>query len=449
MLIAAMSLSNIIHAEDVVLPAMNKPSALQEGTQRDLTSAQIAELIPWAKNSKSMLQDLLESTQGLSTEDRIERLSDGIKLVVSDSAPKNSELLMRYTLNRSLVLLETLNKEIDTSSVGSGDVKFRVLKLSIQLALKYFDADIATLTNSKSMPFADFGIEYFNFLTDLNKSIFDASAQFSIQRISLEWLQWDLYRDLNNTAYAAEIVKINNLLKMIPATVKSDKSSISSIKQMKLLIEQLKISSKKSVSYQVNEIDVQKSFRAGGDGRCYKENSEGQLITSSAYSVSDCTVAYRAGGDGRCYGVDKTGRMLTSNSYSVSNCTVAYKAGGDGRCYGTDADGRMLTSDHYSVSACTAGYRAGGDGRCYGIDTDGKMLTSDHYSVSACTETYRAGSDGRCYGEDAVGTLLTSDYYSVSSCTVAYKFGSNNKCYGVDSRGKMLTSDYYSSSACE
>lgn len=244
-----MGLSSIVKADDVSLPVISKPAALQEGTQRVLTSAQINEILPWAKDSKVFLIDLLSSIEGLSTLDKIDRLVTGIQTVVSESSPKNSELLMRYSLNRGLVLNETLSKEMVNETVGTQDTKLRVLILSIEMALNYYDADIASLSNKTFTPVAKFGLEYFTFLNELNKSIFDASAQYQIQRIALEWFQWDLYRDLNNTSYAPQIVKINNSLKIYASKKLNDKEALNTIRQLKKIVGTLNIS------------DVQKNIR--------------------------------------------------------------------------------------------------------------------------------------------------------------------------------------------
>ncbi|MEA9355887.1 hypothetical protein SHI21_06735 [Bacteriovorax sp. PP10] len=241
MLIGTMSFSSVIYAEEVALPVISKPAILQEGTQRELSAAQIAELLPWAKNSKSFLVDLLDSIQNMTATDQVERMVEGIKSVVSESAPKNSELLMRYALNRSLVLSETLSKEMGSDEVGTIDAKVRVLKLSINMALKYYDADMETMSKKAPTNFAEFGIQYFSFLSEVNKSIFDASAQYTIQRTSLEWLQWDLYRDLNNAGYAPQIVKINNNLKVFPAKKITDAQAINYIRQMKQVTNNLNL----------------------------------------------------------------------------------------------------------------------------------------------------------------------------------------------------------------
>nr|BDT29182.1 hypothetical protein BHI3_26480 [Bacteriovorax sp. HI3] len=232
-----------LKAEEISLPVITKPAILEEGTQRTLTQAQIAELLPWAKDSKLFLIDLMENIQGLTTSDKIERLADGIASVVGESAPKNSELLMRYALNRGLVINDILSRELDADAVGSQDAKLRVLKASIEMAIKYYDTDMAILEKKTTAPFVIFGLDYFDFLNELNKSIFDASAQYNVQRTALEWLQWDLYRDLNNASYAPQIVKINNSLKTFPNKKITDAQSIANIRLMKKVAQQLNVKS--------------------------------------------------------------------------------------------------------------------------------------------------------------------------------------------------------------
>lgn len=241
MLLTSLCFSSFVSAEDVAIPVVNKPAALQEGTQRELSADQVAELLPWAKNSKSLLGDMVNGLDGLSTTDKIERLELGIKSAVNESAPKNTELLMRYVLNRALVVNDILKVEMSEDSVGTSDTKLRVLLTSVNMAIKYYDLDEKVLSKKAVIPFAKFGQDYFIFLNELNKSIFDASASYAIQKTALQWLQWDLYRDLNNTSYAPQIVKLNNGLKLLPEKKLSDAQSLNYIRQMKLLASQLSL----------------------------------------------------------------------------------------------------------------------------------------------------------------------------------------------------------------
>lgn len=238
--VASITFSSVMSAEEITLPKIVAPQSLQEGIQRELSASQIAELLPWAKDSKMFLNDLMENTQGLSTLDQIERLSDGLKQVVEESSTKNAELLMRYSLNRALVLINILNKEMNADAVGSADAKLRILRSSIKMAIKYYEIDLNTLTKRTAAPYVNFGLDYFEFLSELNKSVFDASAQYAIQRTALEWFQWDLYRDVNNASFAPQIVKINNSLKSFPNKTLTDSQSLSYLRQMKSIAAQVK-----------------------------------------------------------------------------------------------------------------------------------------------------------------------------------------------------------------
>jgi hypothetical protein len=148
---------------------------------------------------------------------------------------------MKFTLNRAVVVNQILNDEIDPGSVGLADVRLRILTTSIKMAIEYVDSDIATLSGKEKVNYAMFGKYYFNFLNELNKSIIDISAQYEIQRSALQWFQWDLYRDLNNTKYAPAIVKINKFLKDFPESGVSDQEAISKVRLMKKFAVNLEV----------------------------------------------------------------------------------------------------------------------------------------------------------------------------------------------------------------
>lgn len=298
LILSTMSFATIVKADQIVIPVISKPAVLQEGTQRELTVAQIAELLPWAKDSKIFLIDLMDSTQGLSSTDRLERLVEGLKSVVGESAPKNTELLMRYTINRGLVIVDILNKETSADAVGSVDAKNRVLVSTIKMAIKYYEADMATLSKKSAAPFVTFGLEYFAFLSELNKSIFDASAQYNIQRTSLEWLQWDLYRDLNNTTYAAQIVKINNSLKIFPTKKLTDPQALSYVRQIKGITAQLNFSDMPKATVANNDESTGGSY--GSNSGINTPTDKNVIKTFSSPTINGIGINYDSDVTGAC-----------------------------------------------------------------------------------------------------------------------------------------------------
>lgn len=400
-LVTLMSLSSFA-GEEITLPNISKPAALEEGTQRQLSAAQIAELIPWAKDSKMFLVDLIDSTQGLSIDDKIERLDFGIKQVVGESAPKHSELLMRYVLNRAIVIKDTLSREMNGEAVGTADAKLRTLIASINMAVKYYEVDMNTLSKKSTPDFYDFGATYFNFLSELNKSIFDASAQYAIQRTSLEWLQWDLYRDLNNTRHAPVIVKINNALKMIPAGKQSDFQSIKNIQQLKKISTQLTFINDKRPEISRPEVVVPSivtdtnASRYGYStyyAKCFPKSASGELMTSSQVDDDYCAKkdsynysTYYA----KCYKVSHSGEVMMSsrvddvkcakrNSYNYSTyynkCYMVSNAG-DVMMSARVEDNMCAKPDSYTYSSYYA--------KCYKVSNAGDAMTSSVVDNSYC-----------------------------------------------------------------
>ncbi len=437
-LVTLMSLSSFA-GEEISLPSITKPDALEEGTQRQLSDAQIAELIPWAKNSKMFLKDLLDSIQGLSTEDKIERLDFGIKQVVSESAPKHSELLMRYVLNRAIVVKDILTKEMDSAAVGTADAKLRNLVASINLAIKYYEIDMNTLSKKSIPDFQIFGEDYFKFLSELNKSIFDASAQYSIQRTSLEWLQWDLYRDLNNTRHAANIIKINNALKMVPAGKQSDFQYIKNIQQLKRISQQLDILPAPVIvnneEQPVIKVEIERS-----------PNFDRYSYNTSSY---------------KCYQKSATGEVMYSQVVSNSYCALpgAYVYNTSSyKCYKKSFDGQTMYADVVSNSYCvengaysynTSSYK------CYKKSKSGDVMYADVVSNSYCTKegayTYNTSSY-KCYKNSNWGDVMYADVVNNNYCAQegAYAYNSSSmKCYKKSITGDVMYTDVVSAAYCK
>lgn len=282
-----MSVYTQVSADEIIIPVISKPALLDEGTQRTLTDEQVNELLPWTKNSRMALTSFLEDLKEISsTNDKIEFLHNGIKSVVSESTAK-SELFMRYVLNRALVLESTIKKETDSSTTGIADVKLRVLLSSVKMAIKYYDIDARMLNNQTSMDFASFGAGYSTFLIDLNKSIFDASAQYSVHKIILEWLAWDLYRDSNNVVYAAQIVEISNFMKTLPTEKLTDSQSLVYIRKMRKVEERLDIS---SIVEKIQSKSPDRELKVG-EKVLIKSKTNGDLRDATIYAnVSDSVV---------------------------------------------------------------------------------------------------------------------------------------------------------------
>ncbi|OFZ56345.1 MAG: hypothetical protein A2428_07715 [Bdellovibrionales bacterium RIFOXYC1_FULL_54_43] len=205
---------------DTTLPRIDPPSGFGEGVQTELTPSQLGELLPWARNAETALRELLDGIRPLSMNQKRQQLVTGIQLIVKDSGHLQPELLMRYVLNRALRIYDLLaHKRRADSAPGTVDSQVRLLTQSVELARKYARSDIEFLSGHSSpnlRPTAVFAIEYAAFLMRLNSAILDASAQYEIGLLTLGFLQWDLYRDINRLAYAAAIQRISGFLGSVP-----------------------------------------------------------------------------------------------------------------------------------------------------------------------------------------------------------------------------------------
>jgi len=463
----AVLMSFSLQAQELILPQITAPSALEEGTQRELSVAQIAELLPWAKESKSFLSDLLDQVQGLPTEQKIERLSQGIKQVVVESSTKHSELLMRYVLNRSLVVLEILNQETSDEFAGSADAKLRVLLSSIYFALKYYEVDLAFLTKKSALPFTSFGKDYFFFLHEINKSIFDASAQFAVQRLSLEFLQWDLYRDVNNTVNAPQIVKINNALKIYPKKSSSDRSAISYIQQMKKLIQQLNLNNLIAPinvipGQNIKEIDSLKSktdpeFRNNltypsylndSNGYCRAVSPIGKFEMSNYHESSKCAYAFAVDRVGYCRAVDVRGNLSMTDYYESTKCAAQYLVDKSGYCRAADMNGNLAMTDYFESSKCASKYLADKSGYCRAADAKGNLAMTDYYEAAKCASQYLVDKSGYCRAGDSKGNLAMTEYFESSKCANSFRVDRSGYCRASDSAGNLAMTDYYDSMKC-
>lgn len=222
-------------ALDPALPRVESPRIFAEGLETQLTSAQLQALLPWAKRSDLELANLLEAIGSKSPTEQKPILIRGIRDVVLASAPKDTELLMRYVLNRSVQIIAQIDACTDLSRPGVVDQEVRVLIRSIELARQYFHDDAAALAASSPLapePFAKFGTLYAQLLMELDQSLVNAKAQYSVGVLGLGLLQWDLYRDQRRTEYAPVIWLIHSTLESFgDAEPSSDEVAISRMKE--------------------------------------------------------------------------------------------------------------------------------------------------------------------------------------------------------------------------
>lgn len=218
---------------------VSRPVFLNEGTEREIQDSDIEMLRTWAQDSYTALQRTLDSLKDYPSSEKFGHLRRSIEQIVRQSAPRNNELLMRYTLNRGLLFSEILEREIQNKSVGYIDLQVRLLQQTILIAQKYYTSDMEFLNSEVSLnrDYVKFGTEYLNSISELSRSIVDATAQYQALRTAIEIFKYDLFRDKNNKVHAGRIIFIEDEIRnKFPEVISSDRECIRQIRNLKKLL---------------------------------------------------------------------------------------------------------------------------------------------------------------------------------------------------------------------
>lgn len=225
-------------------PTSRTDVRLEEGTETELPQSSLDAISEWATNSAAQLRDLLDAAKGLSDIDKRQMLVRGIEAVVRSSSPKETELLMRFALNRALRINSEITQTSTLSEVGAVDTQNVILERSIELALSYYKSDLEYLNGQKAngesselkLPYVRLAVEYVKLIMELDQSVFGYRAQYNITRLALGFFHVDLHRDKKlRYGFAEAIGKIDRTLKTLPEQAPND--SALSIKLRKQMIK--------------------------------------------------------------------------------------------------------------------------------------------------------------------------------------------------------------------
>ena len=325
-------------AEVVSLPEIAPPAGIVEGIEVKLSEEDVARLRPWAKNSKSLLEGLVESIEGFGNAKSIEWLTSGIRDVVEWSHPKHPELLMRYVLNRGLLVDEKMAREMDSAVPGVLRIRKNFLLSSIHLALGHYKSDLSFLDDKaplalSQIDFARFGLDYARFLQEFSRQLFDVSAQYQVARLGLGLLHWDLYRDLKNKKYAPTITKVHQRLKIWPEFTPAEEDALVFIRQMRKLLSTVlpppELNQWKPQGPTQRPIDKRTILNVVNRCGDFTDNpSSGELCVELADKLtpneaSSCQRLYLGDAEKKCL------KMFADNYYQSSNAPMVIKRCGD------------------------------------------------------------------------------------------------------------------------
>ena len=130
-------------------------------------------------------------------------------------------MLMRFALNRGLMLSEELLKEADLNNAGVVENQLDILSRSIDVALHVHESDlsyqrrVSTGNNIVNINYASFGVTLGQSYIAAARNIFDASAQYRVMYKAYEMMNWDLSQDRNAKDYSEVIVDIYRTLERL------------------------------------------------------------------------------------------------------------------------------------------------------------------------------------------------------------------------------------------
>lgn len=215
------------------LPTIKTPDELSagafaEGTITRLSSAEVAEFLPWAQNARNQLNRALTQVAQLPLRERLPVLERVARAVVAQSGPRQYQLLMRFALNRGLLLVDELERSTDMSAIGAIENALDLVQRSITVALRFYESDLAfqqravSDTHAVTIPHAQFGRAFMQELYPAVVNVLDAGAQYRLLYKLVEMVNWDLSRDAEANVFAEIIVEAYELTQDLPAVPSGD-----------------------------------------------------------------------------------------------------------------------------------------------------------------------------------------------------------------------------------
>lgn len=222
-----------------IAPLIEPPQEFsEEGMEtRTLTAEEVNALLPYASDSRLDLQELLDRIKIYPRSRQITELRTDAARILNDSGNRNSELLMRFALMRTIKIVDIAEKN-SSGQRALKEWKLKFLKSGIQMAIGFFESDAAYAQRLKADPasrpdYVGFGLVVQREFWSYAHRLTSLQAQYSVYRISLALLMWDLFREeALRKSYAASIIRIHRILKDIPETAPTDSRELRALIQV-------------------------------------------------------------------------------------------------------------------------------------------------------------------------------------------------------------------------
>lgn len=214
-------------AVTVHLPQVAPPPGFEseESSPRSLTRSELTDLQPWAENSQAQLKELLNQIQGLDPVQSHVTLVRELESILTSSASKRTEALMRSVIERGLKINHILSEK--DGSAQALYAENAILTQSADLAIEYYKNDLNYLQGApaptENIEYAIYGRDYSSFLMEVDQGILNAQAQFEMALNALKLLEWDMFRDARlRYDLAPQIVKIDHFVQGLAKQTRTD-----------------------------------------------------------------------------------------------------------------------------------------------------------------------------------------------------------------------------------
>ncbi len=222
------------------ISGISKASESREGTKVTLSPGEVADLRQWVENAKHELGILEDETRRGRLEQRRERYVREFAAIVSRSASKENELLMRYVLNRALFVDELIGRDPAPSELQS---LVAFLDSTIDLAKKFYADDQRYLdaigrgqSANFETPMPVFAYRYADLILRFSRTFIRPAFEYQITFAALGWLANDLNspRNLDRIRFSEAITRISRLQSRFPEIpTGADSSQLEAIREFK------------------------------------------------------------------------------------------------------------------------------------------------------------------------------------------------------------------------
>lgn len=197
----------------VNVSAQTKPEGLleenfTEGTITKLDPIAMDEFRKWSMNVRYLLDEGVFEARNLSPREKVAALKLTVQKTVKLSGENYYQRLVRYTLNRGLLLADYIEEDM---TIGSLEAQSSILLESIALAKKYYkeareyEKNVFVAERDLVLSQAEYGISFAQKMYANVMSVQALNSQIKAQYKILEMLLWDIYSDRDARRYAYAI----------------------------------------------------------------------------------------------------------------------------------------------------------------------------------------------------------------------------------------------------